>query len=147
MPRIVIFSPADELITSALSHGLVGTVSDASITTVTVDINGSTQTLPVENKSFRGMISLSQGVSTIVVRGTTSKGITAQSDPAKVTVEPAFDGATGSLSGRLLDGYGYPAQGFRVVEESSGKVTYSDTDGRYRFTGVPVGRASIRVMR
>ncbi len=145
MPRIVILSPADDLKTVHTGHTLVGTVSDTSITSVILDIDGATESLPVSNKTFRQAITLSQGVNTILVRGTNDKGVTAQSDPVLVTVSPDFDGATGSLSGRLIDGYGYPAQGIRVVEESSGKVTYTDIDGHYRFTGVPVGRATIRV--
>lgn len=146
MPKIIILAPADDLVTAAAAHTLVGTVSDTSITSITLDINGVTQTIPVANKTFRQAITLTPGLNTLVASGINDKGIEAQSDPVMDTVDAAFTGDTGALTGRVMNGSGYPAQGIRIVEESTSNVTYTDINGTYRFTGIPVGRVTLRVL-
>lgn len=146
MPRIVILAPADELVTAVTAHTVVGTVSDSGITQVTLDISGDTVPVPVSGKTFRQAVTLGAGVNTLVAEGTNDKGIQAQSDVIAVTVDPGFADDTGGIAGRVMNSAGYPAEGIRVVEENSGKTTYTNSDGTYRFTGVPAGRASIRVV-
>ncbi len=146
MPRIVILSPADGLLTSAAEHPFVGTVSDTGITSITLDINGVTQTIPISNKTFRQTITLTPGQNTIIASGINDRGIEAQSDPAVVTVDAGFPGDTGALTGRVMNGSGYPAQDIKIVEESTSSVTYTDMNGTYRFTGIPVGRVTLRVL-
>ncbi len=145
-PRVVILTPADSLVTGQASQSVAGSVSDASMTQVILDVNGVPQTIPVSDKSFKQNIALTAGVNVITARGINNLGVEAESDPITVTLDAGFDMTSGALSGRVFDQYGFPAANIRVVEENSGQITYTDVDGHYRFTGVLVGRAVIQVM-
>ncbi|HEY40240.1 MAG TPA: PKD domain-containing protein [Dehalococcoidia bacterium] len=86
-PRVTITSPANKLLTKLTSLDVTGTVSDTSITTATLLLNGSSQSVTVTNGSFSKTVTLSSGANTIEVTATDAATNTGTSGEITVTVD------------------------------------------------------------
>jgi hypothetical protein len=145
-PKIIIVTPVDELETADTTLVLTGWVSDRSITQAFVEINGTKQEISVANGSFAKVITLGQGLNTIRVRATFPLQGEGQSSPVKVTINPGFAGASGSVTGRVLNlNSSTGAAGIKVVETNTCRETTTDSEGYYKFTALPVGKARVHV--
>lgn len=145
-PKIIIVTPADELETGEATLVLTGWVSDTSLATGVIDINGAQQPLSMANGSFAKTISLGPGLNTIRVKATFPLLGEGQSSPVKVNVNPGFSRSTGSVTGRVLNLNSMNgASGVKVVETNSCRETTTDSEGYYRFATLPVGNAHVQV--
>ncbi len=68
-PQVTITAPANNLVTSVAGQAVTGTVSDPTITTATLYVNGTPQTISVtSNGSFSENVTLATGANTLEVR-------------------------------------------------------------------------------
>ncbi|HEX2967345.1 MAG TPA: caspase family protein [Syntrophorhabdaceae bacterium] len=145
-PRVIIVTPVDEVETNETTLVLTGWISDTKVTQAVVDVNGIQQSISTANGSFAKTIMLVQGLNTIKVKATFPQSGDIYSSPVKVTVSPGFSGATGSVTGRVLNLNGYRgANGVKVVETNTCQQTTTDAEGYYQFTALPVGKARVHV--
>ncbi len=66
---ITLLAPANNAVVDRLPVPLIGTVSDARLAEVTVEINDSHLVLSVHNSTFSTMLSLREGINTIRITG------------------------------------------------------------------------------
>ena len=66
---ITLLAPANNAVVDRLPVPLIGTVSDARLAEVTVEINDSRLVLSVHNRTFSTMLSLREGINTIRITG------------------------------------------------------------------------------
>jgi len=64
-PRVGITTPANNYLTNTTTVLVTGTVDDPAVAEVTVEVNGTTQTIAVVEGSFSGQVSLIEGTNTI----------------------------------------------------------------------------------
>jgi len=86
-PEVTITSPANGLATNTASQVVTGTISDPTITTATLYINGVNQTIPVSWGSFSAGVTLATGTNTLKVEATNGTGNTGTSGNITVTLD------------------------------------------------------------
>jgi uncharacterized repeat protein (TIGR01451 family) len=82
--EVEITSPEDGAIITSRNITVTGTVSDVTITEATIDINGSSHAIAVDNGSFSSDENVSRGVNVITVTATNSMVVA--SDTVTITV-------------------------------------------------------------
>ncbi len=87
-PLVTITTPANKLLTNTAGQTVSGTVSDPSITTVTLYLRGSAEAISVSpDGGFNKMVTLTTGANTIEVRATDTAGNTGTSGEVSATLD------------------------------------------------------------
>ena len=98
-PGVTIIQPGNKLVTNVAGQRVTGTVSDPSITTATLVVSGTSQTISVApDGSFSKMVTLSEGENTIEVTATDAAENTGRSGEVKVTVDVTLPELTVGLT-------------------------------------------------
>jgi hypothetical protein len=121
-PAAAITSPAGGSLTRSAEVAVAGTVSDLEVPTVTLEVNGSGQLLPVSGGAFSQTVTLSEGVNALQVIAANAAGISSSPvvhvtldtvPPALAVLEPAAGAIIGDPQVRVAGTAG----------ESGSKVT------------------------
>jgi|GEM_PF-5944049 len=98
-PGVTVTSPANNLRTNVAAQNVTGTVDDPFITSVTLLVNGVSQTVAVApGGAFNKTVTLAAGANTIEVRATNAAATTGTSGAITVTLDSAAPVITMSLS-------------------------------------------------
>lgn len=88
-PVLASFLPQDGSSTSTPVQTISGSVSDLSASSVTVTVNGSSQTVPVNNGLFSLAVILNGGANTVTVAASDAAGNTSTIGPRSISYSPA----------------------------------------------------------
>jgi PKD repeat protein len=150
VPRIELVVPVDGLQTKLTQTDILGIVSDRTISQVALNINGTVQTVPVNQNTgrFTGTMALNAGINSITASATstvTGQPVSSSSATSYVQQTSATPMKT-TLSGLVVDqATGYPVAKVRVIVEKTALFTYTDALGVWSITDVPVGTYTVQV--
>lgn len=146
-PTVSVATPASGLTSTNGKQTVFGTVNSGNVTSVNVVVNGATNSveIPFLERDFCLEVTLPSGMNRIKVQSLQDGAPAGAPATADVEVDPAFDGSTGALAGRVVNQYQRGAASVAVTEAYSGAATTTDANGYYQFSGLPAGRAAIQV--
>jgi hypothetical protein len=148
-PRVRLVAPVDGLQTANTSISFFGTVSDPSITTARINVNGIESSVSVIGGRFSGTAELNAGINSIsasaskTVESATLSGNSGVSYVERIDTPPVKS----ALSGIVVDeNTGYPVANVRVMIQGTGLYAYTDSMGVWFIEDVPNGSYDVEIV-
>ena len=150
-PIVKIVNPVDGLKTVFDEIEVKGVVSDGSVATVELFVNGSATQVSVEDRTFSATIPIEMGLNhirataSIVQDGEVLTGASSPVNVRRVSIDEIPE--TGAISGILVDRTtGYPASGIRVELVGTDKFAITDALGTWQISDVPAGLVTVQIL-
>lgn len=148
--KVELIAPVNGLQVNTDTTLVSGVVSDPTVETVEVLVNGTVVPMPVlGNRRFSGIVNLKDGINSIEAKGTITNGQITLTGSSGVFYVQRIDGlpAKGALSGMVLDSAtGYPVADVRVIIKNTGLYTYTDSLGVWFISDLPAGNYEVQII-
>jgi len=157
-PEVTITAPVNKWLTNTANQAVTGTINDTTITTATLYVNGTPQTISVTSGSFSENVTLAAGANTLEVRASdnatpantgTSGDISVTLDNTAPTVAIGLSDPTDSITITVISNEALAATPTTSVN-STATVTMTQIDvnkwcGTYGSVGSPIAAGSYSV--